>query len=88
MLTPTHLRALYKLQRFARAYLLRKSILALLRRLSTFRGRLLAVYKGWVVRAKVLKNPAVRQIIRDIRGLRGKGLSLAFLRGQSSAIIA
>ncbi len=52
--------------------------------LSRFRANLLAGYKGFVIRVKILKTFQFRMLIKDIKNLRHRQGQLAYLNHNRS----
>ena len=85
-----YVKSLIVLQQAFRKYLNRKLLLKKLKVMSHFRPKLLAIYKGWVVRFKIFKSFTFRSHIRDIKMLRTKSSQLTYLNTtkSSTAVIA
>jgi hypothetical protein len=47
--------------------------------LGRFRENLLAIYKGWVLRQRVLKAFKIKMIVREIKMLRNRSVQMGYI---------
>ena len=61
-----------RIQKFQLKRLRNKWTLRKVKVLSKFKANLLAVFKGWIVRSKIFKNPYIKNSIKDLKLLQMK----------------